>query len=86
LSKDLSAALPPTKRTVITASPLTQRETVPETPSTETLCDSVGEPRMAVTSCSLMPSCSLAKFSWDTLEHAASARRRTTQRLRMAQL
>ena len=61
----------PTKRMVIAVSPLTQREEVPVIPSTSRLVDSVGLPRIALTSCSVMPFWTFAKFSCVTLEQAA---------------
>ena len=61
---------------------------VPEMPRTPTLEDSVGLPRSACTSCSLMPSRTLAKLSSLTFEHAARASASTSiqERNRIAPL
>src|SRR5689334_6857630 len=56
LSKLESATLPLTKRIEITASPETHLEEVPEIPSTVVVEDSLGLPRIACTSGSVMPS------------------------------
>jgi hypothetical protein len=49
----------PGRQTKRYLSPLTQRDAVPETPRILTLFDSLGRPRSAITSSSLMPSCTL---------------------------
>ena len=72
-SKLLPRTFPLTNCTVITASFATHFDAVPESPSTLTLDDSVGVPSSESTSCSLMPSPTLPKFSSLTFEHAATA-------------